>query len=112
MPRGTGTYGSQVGRPKKMPRREANPPKNSRTKPRAKKTSEEGLPLDTMKEGSLKKQLKVKDTDPSLKISELRRLQKLENGESGDFRGRSVKMTPLMKKRVNLGITLMKLPKK
>ena len=49
MPRGTGTYGSQVGRPKKMPRKEANPPKNSRTKPRAKKTSEEGLPLDTMK---------------------------------------------------------------
>ena len=95
-----------------MDRKDRKPPKVGSSKPRVKKVSEDGLPLDTMKEGSLKRQLKIKKGDPPLKVSELNALLRIKDGESGMFRGRSVKMTPLMRKRANLGKTLIKLPKK
>ena len=101
--------------PKSKPRqtrKDAKPPAKSGSKPRAKKESEEGLPLDTMKEGSLKRMLKIKKDDPPLKVSELNALLRIKDNQSGSFRGRSVKMTPLMRKRANLGKTLIKLPKK
>lgn len=78
---------------------------------RKKKVSEDEIPIDELKKGSLKRQLKIKKDDPPLKIRELQKLKKLENGETTEFRGKMIKMTPLMKKRVNLGITLMRLPK-
>ena len=95
-----------------LKRESKKPPSNSKSAPRKKKTSEEGLPLDTMKEGSFRKQLKLKDADPALKISEIRKLLKTEDGKETTFRGKKVKMTPLMRKRGNLAITLIKLPKK
>jgi len=96
-----------------MYKREARkPPSTSKSQPRKKKESEEGLPLDTMKEGSFRKQLKLKDDDPSLKITEIRKMLKTDNGKDFDFRGKKIKMTPLLRKRGNLAITLMKLPKK
>jgi hypothetical protein len=96
-----------------MNKREARkPPVVRKSAPRKKKTSEEGLPLDTMKEGSFRKSLKLNDADPSLKISEIRKLLKTEDGKDTTFRGKKVKMTPLMRKRGNLAITLINLPKK
>ena len=96
-----------------MYKREARkPPSTPASKPRKQKTSEDRLPLDTMKEGSFRKQLKLKEDDPSLKITEIRKMLKSENGKDFNFRGKQIKMTPLLRKRGNLAITLMKLPKK
>ena len=95
-----------------LKRESKKPPSTPKSAPRKKKTTEEGLPLDTMKEGSFRKQLKLKDADPALKISEIRKLLKTEDGKETTFRGKKVKMTPLMRKRGNLAITLINLPKK
>lgn len=94
-----------------MKRESKKPPATKNSKPREKKVSEDQLPIDTMKEGSLRKQLKLKESDPGLKPSELRALLKVEDGVEAMFRGKKVKMTPLLRKRANLGITLMKLKK-
>lgn len=65
-----------------------------------------------MKEGALKKMLKVKDGDKKLGIMELIRALKADNGSMFKFRDVELKMTPLMRKRMNTAITLMKLSKK
>ena len=65
-----------------------------------------------LKEGALKKMLKVKDGDKKLGLMELIRALKAENGSMFKFRDVELKMTPLMRKRMNTAITLMKLSKK
>ena len=65
-----------------------------------------------MKEGALKKMLKVKDGDKKLGLMELIRALKADNGSMFKFRDVELKMTPLMRKRMNTAITLMKLSKK
>lgn len=65
-----------------------------------------------MKEGALKKMLKVKDGDKKLGLMELIRALKADNGSMFKFRDVELKMTPLMRKRINTAITLMKLSKK
>lgn len=75
------------------------------------KKKEEELPFDDMKEGSLKRMLKIKKDDPPLKIGELQKLNKMEAGKEAMFRGKSVKVTPLMKKRLTLGINLIRASK-
>ena len=65
-----------------------------------------------VKEGALKKMLKVKDGDKKLGLMELIRALKAENGSMFKFRDVELKMTPLMRKRMNTAITLMKLSKK
>lgn len=65
----------------------------------------------TIKKGALKRQLKV-GPDYTFKIRELKKIQKVEKGETFDFHDKSFKMTPLMKSRVNLAITLMGKSKK
>lgn len=61
----------------------------------------------TFKEGSLRSMLRA---PKSVKLDAplLRRLNKAEIGETYMFRGREIKMTPLMKKRITLGINLQK----
>lgn len=65
-----------------------------------------------LKEGALKKMLKIKDGDKKLGIMELTRALKAENGSMFKFRGVELKMSALMRKRMNTAITLMKLSKK
>lgn len=74
-------------------------------------SSKNGLPFDDMKEGSLKRMLKIKKDDKPLKIGELQKLNKLDAGTSTTFRGNTVKVTPLMKKRLTLGINLIRASK-
>lgn len=86
--------------------------KNSKVISKVKK-EEEGIPFDELKEGSLKRMLKIKKDDPKLKIGELQKILKTKDGESFMFRGNEIKkLTPLMKKRVTLAITLIRSSKK
>ena len=66
------------------------------------------IPFDDLKEGSFKRMLKMKKSDKPLMKSEVARIVKTENGKTFSFRGRTIKMTPLMKKRASLAKTLMK----
>jgi hypothetical protein len=59
------------------------------------------------KEGTLRSQLKA-PKDMKLTTSVLKKINKAEIGQTFDFNGRKIKMTPLMKKRVTLGINLQK----
>ena len=78
-----------------------------------KEEKEEGIPFDELKEGSLKRMLKIKKDDPKLKIGELQKILKMKDNESFMFRGNEIKkLTPLMKKRVSLAITLIRSSKK
>lgn len=52
--------------------------------------------------------LKVKDGEKKLGKMEMNRLAKVEDGQEFEFRGNRLKMTKLMKKRVNLAKTMMK----
>mgnify|MGYP003655558083 CR=1 FL=1 len=65
----------------------------------------------TIKKGALKRQLKIGE-DGTFKIRELKKIQKVDKGETFKFRGNSFKMTSLMKSRINLAITLMSKSKK
>jgi hypothetical protein len=60
-----------------------------------------------IKKGALHRQLKVKG-DYKFKITELRKINKNEVGKEFEFQGKMFKMTPLLKKRVTLAITLMR----
>lgn len=69
--------------------------------------------IDELKEGALKKMLKIKKDDAPLKIGELQKLLKEKEGEPFTFRGKEIKkMTPLMRKRINTAITLIRISKK
>lgn len=76
-----------------------------------KRNTSNGLPFDDMKEGSLKRMLGVKKGDAPLKISELQKLEKMDTGKETTFRGKKIKITPLMKKRLVLGINLIRASK-
>ncbi len=58
------------------------------------------------KEGGLRNQLKV-PKDYKFKLSELRRMAKVNTGNTFNFLNKDRKMTPLLKKRINFAITLM-----
>jgi hypothetical protein len=81
--------------------------KREQSKAEAKK-QDGGIPFDSLKEGALKRMLKVKDGEKKLGKMEMNRLAKVEDGEEFEFRGNRLKMTKLMKKRVNLAKTMMK----
>lgn len=63
------------------------------------------------KEGTLRSQLKV-PKDMKLTPAILKKINKTEVGKVFEFNGRKIKMTPLMKKRITLGINLQKRKKK
>jgi len=74
----------------------------SRVPKQSKAETESGIPFDELKEGSLKRMLKMKKDSKPLMKGELNRMSKVEDGEEFDFRGNKLKMTKLMKRRVNL----------
>lgn len=97
MPQGKGTYGSTRGRPpaKKSPKKD------------------NGDFIGDLKEGSLKSMLKIGKDGAPLKIGELQKLLKMPKDKSFMFRGKEIsKLTPLMEKRINLAITLIRMSKK
>ncbi len=64
-----------------------------------------------IKKGALSKQLGIpveKDIPKSL----LRKLKKMKIGESTDYKGKNIKITRLLKQRVNLAMTLKGMNKK
>ena len=63
------------------------------------------------KKGGLHRSLKVGD-DYRFKKGELRKLEKVEVGDSFEFHGKSHKMTSKLKKQITLGLTLMGRKKK
>jgi hypothetical protein len=69
--------------------------------------------IGDLKEGSLKRMLKIGKEGAPLKISELQKLLKMPKDKSFMFRGKEIsKLTPLMEKRINTAITLIRLSKK
>ena len=79
--------------------------------PKAKNEPKKFIKGMNLKEGALKKMLKVKEGDKKLNMMELIRALKADNGSMFKFRDVELKMTPLMRKRINTAITLMKLSK-
>ena len=59
------------------------------------------------KEGTLRQMLKA-PKDMKLTPPILKKINKTEVGKEFTFNGRKIKMTPLMKKRITLGINLQK----
>ena len=59
------------------------------------------------KEGTLRKMLRV-PKDMKLTVPVLKKINKNEVGKEFTYNGKKFKMTPLMKKRVTLGINLQK----
>lgn len=59
------------------------------------------------KEGTLRSQLRV-PKDMKLTSPVLKKMNKTEIGDMFTFNGRQIKMTPLLKKRITLGINLQK----
>ncbi len=57
--------------------------------------------------GGLHRSLKV-PMEYSFKRAELEKLNKIETGKDFSFQGKKIKMTPLVKKQLTLGINLMK----
>ena len=69
--------------------------------------------IGELKEGSLKRMLKMGKKSPPLKIGELQKLLKIKDGSSFMFRDNEIKkLTPLMRKRINTAITLIRINKK
>jgi hypothetical protein len=58
------------------------------------------IDFDKIKPGALKRQLRVPQ-DYKFKLKDLDKMAKTPNGESVMFEGKSFKMTPLLKRRVN-----------
>jgi hypothetical protein len=58
------------------------------------------IDFDKIKPGALKRQLRVPQ-DYKFKLKDLDKMAKTPNGQSVMFEGKSIKMTPLLKRRVN-----------
>jgi hypothetical protein len=94
--------------PMKKAAKEAKSGNRKREQSRAEaKKQDGGIPFDSLKEGSLKRMLKVKKGDKKLGKMEMNRLSKVEVGDKFMFRDHELKMTQLMKKRVNLAKTML-----
>jgi hypothetical protein len=105
MPDGTVMSGSTHSKDSRIIR------KGTAKKAASKKKEDDNFTED-LKEGALKRMLKIKDGDAPLKIGELQKLLKEKEG-SFMFRGKEIKkMTPLMRKRINTAITLIRMSKK
>ena len=108
MPDGSFMKGESHGGKKNSPKAKMAMKKNS---PKAKNEPKKFIKGMNLKEGALKKMLKVKEGDKKLNMMELIRALKADNGSMFKFRDLELKMTPLMRKRINTAITLMKLSK-
>jgi hypothetical protein len=93
--------------PNKDERRDArNPPKpKAKAKPMPKQTIEiKGKKIE-MDKGKLSRELGIPE-DKNIPMNLLRKLAKVPNGEMFEHHGKSKKMTPGLKRRVTLAITL------
>ena len=111
MPEGTGTYGKQRGRPSKAAKAAKSPKAAKAATPTQKmgKVTIQGKDIP-IKTGALSKMLRIPEED-NIPMTLLNRLNKMEIGEEFEQKGRSMKMSALMKKRVSLAITLKKMKK-
>ena len=84
-------------------------PSHYNDKKTTKKTGEAVLDGEKVKfkEGALRSQLKV-GKDHKFTKTELNKLKKVKTGEKFMFHGKEFKMTPLMAKRINFALVLMK----
>jgi len=95
MPEGKGTYGKQRGRPSKP----------AKKKPPSKKKKDD--PFANLKEGALSRSLGIpieKDIPKSL----LKRLKEAKLNSVQEYKGKKIKITALLKKRVNWALNFAK----
>ena len=78
----------------------------SKAKPKKGKEDELFEATKGVKEGTLRKALKL-PTGEKFNRGELARALKTDNGGDFSFKGNKFKMTPLMKKRINLAVNMM-----
>jgi hypothetical protein len=102
MPYGKGTYGDKVGRPKKTMKTPAQKAKSKIGRVRL------GGKTINFKKGALRSMFKMKPSQKFTK-SMMRAMLKKKDGEQVDAFGTRRKMTKLLRKRLNFGLTLMKL---
>ena len=106
MPEGTGTYGSKRGRPpmkKKTAPIKKKPMKKKEEMGKKKKSS----PFDNIKKGALSKQLGIPEKEDIPKAL-LRKLKAMKVGESMDYKGKKIKITDTLKKRVQFALNFAK----
>tara|TARA_Y100001972_G_scaffold116599_1_gene154674 strand:- start:179 stop:523 length:345 start_codon:yes stop_codon:yes gene_type:complete len=97
--------------PMKKAAREAKGRKAKQSKSESKDT-DGGVPFDSLKEGAMRRQLKIPKDGKALTKTEVNRVTKVPDGEVFTFRDKEIKMTPLLKKRANLAKTMMGFKKK
>ena len=76
------------------------------------KESDGGIPFDRLKEGAMRRMLKIPKDGKPLTKTEVNRVTNIDDGETFAFRGHDVRMTALLKKRANLAKTMMGFKKK
>lgn len=106
MPEGPGTYGSKRGRPpmkKKTAPLKKKPMKKKEEMGKKKKSS----PFDNIKKGALSKQLGIPEKEDIPKAL-LRKLKAMKVGESMDYKGKKIKITETLKKRVQFALNFAK----
>ena len=90
--------------------------RKSVAKPKRKNDKKEDLLFEEtegkVKEGSLRKSLKLKDDDKALSMRDINMLLKQKVGDKVKFRGNDVKVTAIMMKRLNLAKNMMSKSKK
>ena len=89
------------GDSKSKPKPKAKPP--AKKKPKTKSKSEGDDPFDNIKEGALKKQLGYNEDDRIPKTL-LEKIKKGKTGTSMKIKGKEMKITDMLKKRVNFAL--------
>lgn len=98
MPEGKGTYASKRGRP---PTKVSKP---SKPKPN---TNNKDSPFDNLKKGALSKTLGIPE-EKNIPKSLLQKIKKAEVGTTMEYKGKKIKVTKLLQKRVNFAINFAK----
>ena len=97
MPEGKGTYGSKRGRP----------PMNTKDKVSKAKPKKKDSPFDNLKKGALSKTLGIPE-EKNIPKSLLQKIKKAEVGTTMEYKGKKIKVTKLLQKRVNFAINFAK----
>jgi len=103
-------YSSERKKPKEKDTFEKAPKKVS-VKAKPKKEDEEGVFSETenkIKEGGLRKSLKIDDDNYKLSKPILNKLLKNETGKEFNFRDKKIKMTEKLRKQLQLALNFLK----
>jgi len=92
MPDGKGTYGKQRGRP---------------SKPKKKPEKKKSDPFANLKEGALSRSLGI-PVEKNIPKALLNKLKNAKLGTVHDYKGKKIKVTALLKKRVNFALNFAK----